>query len=392
MCCNSLEECQEPHRRKYTAAEATGILVVGVFAAICAGWLVVRFLVSKKILKESNSFAKKAAGDESVYSFFLSKSPSGWLIAVGTILIQVLVFALFLSAASFENDDGDFVYSWRCPLNTPECNDERAVGAYGWVMWAFLVLFALFDDFINGIKLLYLSATRGSKPAFCTGMSLACLTALAVYSSLFYNISIGLTNTEIIVNAVILLFVNELDEQVFSIVSICNSAFADRLSNEAEVYSGVLLDQHLSDQRQKSTIDAIRNARFLKAGSTEARALSPRDRRNLWRGRMNNNNEDIFVRIGSGDLFSVGSHEGSILSGGDGSPIKGALQNEVDLVSLVISLKQRVEELERDVGTRSAIRYNIETESVEEDGPSLAVASASSGEDEDSIEIPHVSL
>jgi hypothetical protein len=266
------------------------------------------------------------------------------------------------------------------------------VGAYGWVMWAFLVLFALFDDFINGIKLLYLSATRGSKPAFCTGMSLACLTALAVYSSLFYNISIGLTNTEIIVNAVILLFVNELDEQVFSIVSICNSAFADRLSNEAEVYSGVLLDQHLSDQRQKSTIDAIRNARFLKAGSTEARALSPRDRRNLWRGRMNNNNEDILVRIGSGDLFSVGSHEGSILSGGDGSPIKGALQNEVDLVSLVISLKQRVEELERDVGTRSAIRYNIETESVEEDGPSLAVASASSGEDEDSIEIPHVSL
>ena len=203
-----------------------------------------------------------------------------------------------------------------------------------------------------------------------------------------------MTQTELIVNAVILLFVNELDEQVFSIVSICNSSFADRLSNEAEGYSGVLLDQHLNDERRKSTIDAIRNARFLKARSTEARALSPRDRRNLWRGRMSNNNEDILVRIGSGDLFSVGSHEGSVFSGGDGSPIKGALQNEVDLVSLVISLKQRVEELERDVGTRSAIRYNIETESVEEDGPSPAVAPASSGEDEDedSIDIPHVSL
>ena len=205
-----------------------------------------------------------------------------------------------------------------------------------------------------------------------------------------------MTQTELIVNAVILLFVNELDEQVFSIVSICNSSFADRLSNEAEEYSGVLLDQHLNDERRKSTIDAIRNARFLKARSTEARALSPRDRRNLWRGRMGNNSEDILVRIGSGDLFSFGSHEGSVLSGGDGdgSPIKGALQNELDLVSLVISLKQRVEELERDVGTRSAIRYNIETESVEEDGPSPAVAPSSSGEDEDenSIDIPHVSL
>ena len=109
---------------------------------------------------------------------------------------------------------------------------------------------------------------------------------------------------------------------------------------------------------------------------------------------MSNNNEDILVRIGSGDLFSFGSHEGSVLSGGDSSPFKGALQNEVDLVSLVISLKQRVEELERDVGTRSAIRYNIETESVEEDGPSPAVAPSLSGEDEDedSIDIPHVSL
>ena len=41
---------------------------------------------------------------------------------------------LISTAASFDNGDGDFVYSWRCPLNTPECNDERAVSAYGWVM------------------------------------------------------------------------------------------------------------------------------------------------------------------------------------------------------------------------------------------------------------------
>jgi len=385
MCCNSLEECQVPHRRQFTALEATGILVAGAFAAICVAWLIVRYLVLNKILRESESFAAKAAGAESVYSFFLSNQRRGWLIACGTITIQVLVFSLFLSAASFDNDDGDFVYSWRCPLNTPECNDERAVGTYGWVMWAFLVTAALLDDFVNGIKLIFLSASRGSTPAFVSGAALVGLTALSVYSSLFYNVAIAMTNTELIVNAVILLFVNDVDEQVFGIVGIMNSKWLNAITDEAEEYSAAVLDQHLREQRSQSAIDAFRRARRFAARSLSGRTLSPRDRRRLWRGTMENVDGDIIVRVGSGDIFSVGSRDGSVLSG---SPTKVGL-GDGDLLRLVTSLQKRVHMLERATGVEAqsgaAAMYDVVTESVE---PSIAASSSG----DDSLEIPHVSL
>lgn len=61
--------------------------------------------------------------------------------------------------------------------------------------WTFLVTAALLDDLINGLKLLLLSSTRGSKKCFVAGMSLVGITVLAVYSSFFYNQAIAMSDT-----------------------------------------------------------------------------------------------------------------------------------------------------------------------------------------------------
>ena len=134
MCCNSLEECNIPVRQKFQPYQSTFILLASVFAVLCVAWGVSRVLTTKRILPEPDYNALEAAGEESVYFFFLSDSKGGWLVTSATLFVQVAIFGLFLSAASFDNGDGDFVYSWRCPLNTPECNNERVVGAYGWIM------------------------------------------------------------------------------------------------------------------------------------------------------------------------------------------------------------------------------------------------------------------
>ena len=134
MCCNALEECNEPLRQRFPPWLSTMILLICVFAGLCVVWWVIRVLTTKRILSEPGYSAIESAGEESVYFFFLADSKVGWLVTVATLFVQIAIFGLFLSAASFDNGDGDFVYSWRCPLNTPECNDERAVGAYGWVM------------------------------------------------------------------------------------------------------------------------------------------------------------------------------------------------------------------------------------------------------------------
>ena len=134
MCCNSLEECNIPVRQKFQPYQSTFILLASVFAVLCVAWGVSRVLTTKRILPEPDYNALEAAGEESVYFFFLSDSKGGWLVTIATLFVQIAIFALFLNAASFDNGDGDFVYSWRCPLNTPECNNERVVGAYGWIM------------------------------------------------------------------------------------------------------------------------------------------------------------------------------------------------------------------------------------------------------------------
>lgn len=247
MCCNSLEECQEPLRPKVSGWPAAGLLAGGVCAGLLVFWVFLRVLVQHKIVCAPHSLAHLAAGEESVYSFLLARSVTGWWVAMATVAVQILLFGIFLRASDFDNGDGDFVYSYRCPRNSEECNDERAIGPYGWTMWACLVAAGIADDFANGIKLVLISSSRGSFAAFVVGLVVLTVTVLSVQTSLLYNLAIAVTQTELIVNAVILLFINDVDEQVFSICRIVNPKWVDRMSQKAEEYSESLHERQIAE-------------------------------------------------------------------------------------------------------------------------------------------------
>ena len=117
-----------PQLDGYSAAV---VIVAAVFGALVVVWSLLRHFAKKGKIRSSTSSAIKAAGDDSVYSFVLARKKAGWALVLLTVFIQVLVFSLFLQASDFSNDDGDFVYSFRCPRNSEECNDERAVTTYG---------------------------------------------------------------------------------------------------------------------------------------------------------------------------------------------------------------------------------------------------------------------
>ena len=104
MCCNSLEECQVPLRQALTVAESTFALIAAVIVVLAIIWLIVRYLVIKEIIPEPTFIALDAVGEESVYCFFLAHAKGGWAVAVGTLSVQVAIFALFLSAASFDSE------------------------------------------------------------------------------------------------------------------------------------------------------------------------------------------------------------------------------------------------------------------------------------------------
>ena len=114
QCCNSLEECQEPVVPELDGFAAAGLIVAAVSGALVTVWIVLRHLAKRGRVRSSFSSAIKAAGDDSVYCFVLAKSKSGWLIALFTVFIQVMVFGLFLQASDFANDDGEICWSLTC--------------------------------------------------------------------------------------------------------------------------------------------------------------------------------------------------------------------------------------------------------------------------------------
>jgi hypothetical protein len=77
---------------------------------------------------------------------------------------------------------------------------------------ALLVITSIFCDFMNGLKLLKLC------PSFVASAIITLITNLALWTSAAYKRAIVMTSTELIVNAVIPLFVNDIEKQIYNAV------------------------------------------------------------------------------------------------------------------------------------------------------------------------------
>eukprot|EP00957_Ditylum_brightwellii_P204495 15339535-Ditylum_brightwellii.AAC.1 len=116
--------------------------------------------------------------------------------------------------------DKDWVYQFVCPRDTLDCRKTSDNGGLGWVFFAVFLAVHLLPDMVNGLKLVWTAPRYGlSKKTFqCLfgGFCLSSISALALYTSVVYNTAISRSNLELIFNTVILLFVNELDEKMYS--------------------------------------------------------------------------------------------------------------------------------------------------------------------------------
>jgi hypothetical protein len=136
-------------------------------------------------IESDRKYALEHVGDDSVYSFFLTKSWLAWGVALFVFGIQMAMLFLFvrvrswsswliqlrvcpvltpylfycIKAAMVDFSDGksDFIYSWRCKLNDAECKDTSDQTWWGWMIFAILMVSHLMADLLNGGKLLILS-------------------------------------------------------------------------------------------------------------------------------------------------------------------------------------------------------------------------------------------
>lgn len=235
-CCNIDGHCQKNEMAKYSPVD----IVLMVMLMLCAiiFFLTVIFYCGADIqLPDVLEDARELCGADSAYSFFLAKRKLAWFWGFVSVVIQILLFLLFLKASSFKQDFNDWQYSMRCPAEMMGCNDEKHISTSGWVMFYVFMALNLLPDTLSGIRLIYLAVKKSSIRCLVSGLCLLSVTIFAVATSSFYNNAIAQTDTEVLANAVILLFINEVDELLFELLTYTSSGWIDLVTLEGDRHS-----------------------------------------------------------------------------------------------------------------------------------------------------------
>ncbi|KAK1733561.1 leucine-rich repeat protein [Skeletonema marinoi] len=278
MCCNINEGC---HPQEKTKVQKLGLKGYGsAAAALLTFFVALCFMVAfllyisarrKNIgysgtseietrIKENDMYALSKIGKDSVYSYFVTDKVCGWFIALATLGIQfgILVFFILASEANLQNDRTDIQFTWHCPRDTDACNNRTDLTDAGWAIYYVLMIAFLSKDMINGSKLIYHSAkiTHSFKSRiryFFGGTCLCLITLFALYVSTVYNKAIATSNTDIIVNSVIVLFAMDVDEWIFSTLEAIN----DNWTSHSSASDDEMKDKIASQQEELRSLREI---------------------------------------------------------------------------------------------------------------------------------------
>jgi len=175
-------------------------------------------------------YALGTIGDDSVYQFFLGTSWIGWLIVLVTMVLQIWMLLQFVAGSEIDlsSDKVDLSYTFKCPRDQDKCkNTSNLTLQGGWAVFAILMIAHLLRDIINGIRLIVLSAKErhsihSRSRYFIGGTLMLAVTSFTLYASTIYNASIATSNTDIIVNSVVILFITDVDELFYEILMVIN--------------------------------------------------------------------------------------------------------------------------------------------------------------------------
>ncbi|KAL7522270.1 hypothetical protein ACHAWX_006963, partial [Stephanocyclus meneghinianus] len=185
ICCNLRGECQSTELPRVLSEDTPGFRDYKELSWYHKSHSLTR-AVSGELIEDEKHYALNTVGHETVYSFFLTKSWAAWTVAISVIAFQFVVFWYFVSAAEkdFADEKSDFVYAWRCPRNNPVCKND--------------------DD----------------------------------RSSTVYNSAIARTNSELVANAVIVLFITDVDEQMYFLLESMTHRWLENLITGITTHPG----------------------------------------------------------------------------------------------------------------------------------------------------------
>lgn len=215
MCCNSEGKCKL--NIDWNLEIPTIAILVTITLPVII--LLVGYIISKRKIQSFRSIST-IYQNNSVYCLIFSRNRLGWSITIVTICIQFGILYVFLQASRFGVDNTDWRYSFLCLRNDDECLDRNSIEIYGEILFYVVTISYLGVDFVQSSLQLIMAAQTRDLALMISGLGIFTLTALAMFTTAVYNWALADKNTDLIVNAVILLFVNDLDEKLMEVLEI----------------------------------------------------------------------------------------------------------------------------------------------------------------------------
>jgi hypothetical protein len=128
-------------------------------------------------------------------------------------------------------------YVLTCPRDEEVCYDVREnVDSFGWTVFAILMTIYLGQDILNGFRLVEMGAIVKSERLIFCGSFLIVLLVLDIWTSTIYSkaTATAMTNADLIMNAVILLFINEIDERAYCMLKSTFTKWTQYLEDDAD--------------------------------------------------------------------------------------------------------------------------------------------------------------
>jgi len=155
-------------------------------------------------------------------------------------ILQILIYVVFLIAADASRPDNDWEYYYNCPRDNLLCQTSSKIDDWSLMACGLLIFIFLLSDFIDGFLIIYESITISDNFGITAGVSLLFVTTMTLMTSIIYNKAICTSNTELFMNSAALLFLNDLDERIYSALRKTFPSWLDQLDADGIEKSSIL--------------------------------------------------------------------------------------------------------------------------------------------------------
>jgi len=209
------------------------LLVLGC----CIILLLVSFVISRtKHNFPSINYRFEEFQQDSIYRFFLGSNKFGIFIAIITIMFQIATTYIFFEAGDITSSTNDWTYRVSCPHDSIECTDQNRRNPIGWFFLIVILIVFTLPDIIDGVFIYYHSTMTRDIQGKLAGLSLLSVSAITVVAQVIYLYANSVSNAGLLKDSVAILFLNDIDEQVFQLVRRLVPSWVEKLEEDVENY------------------------------------------------------------------------------------------------------------------------------------------------------------